>query len=814
MNDFRLKPADQDVAITSDKSFRLKPAQSEFRQEPAVSLVDRIPLEQPNFTPEMKAVAAARKPLEKPSVLEAALQSAAAVPILGGAARVAQLATRGGSLAPYATRAAEFFIPRTGAQLLTRGTQTAAGGAAAQAVGNVLPEDTSRLGRIGAEFAAGMAAEAPFGAARQIVRALRPLVPGGVERAAERVTRRLAPEDVTTLPEVTQKRTEVIRQMQELLRGAPPEAPVDVTDIARILGTQARGIRAGGKALGESLAQTTERRLAAISTPRSKTEIGEEARQLIIARLDKLKAERQALVKLNKDAAFNMAKDAEVAGSRVNNTESFKDAENALKAMMVDPVTGLKIVTGDLSGAIDKVRRELTGVTFDLATGEPKRVGVSFQRLENLRRELGDAAGGEPAEGYAALGQQQAGRLKTLVENVMKEFTGGTFDPETRMVTGGAFEKYLRDYQKASEPINRFSTDFARKILGKQRIETDEFKTDPIALPQAIFSSPTTVKDFVELTGSDKTKVESLARNYMSQQLLGKSPAQIETFIRANQGWLSEFPTLKSDFSQYAKRLAQEQSLQVRVAARTEERAGRLELGRGQQEQADAFKGLVKTGGSQAMEAAGRTLGKTPQGRQVFQQGIRDIIGTEPVGGLERTYRDKIRPAMVSSGLYKPDEQRFIDDAVRQIVGVQEGVMRAVSRASSIQGAESSEREVNRLIREEVTQMKVGGAVAGGMLSTIVGGAALAGFDITTPGTLTTGIAALVGASLVKPKYMLYTENIRKAVSDIVTDPQKLKQVMSKPKQEQERMIAIMIRQALGTQLGTETPERIENAPD
>lgn len=781
---------------------------------PDQPMVERIPAGQPGISEEAKAAAAARKPLEKPSVFESALATTAAVPVLSGAAKAAQLATRGGRLAPYTTRAAELFIPRTGTELLTRGAQAAAGGAAAQAVSNVLPEDTSRLGRMGAEFAAGMAAELPFGAARQVGRALRPLMPGGVERAAERVTRKLEPEAVTALPEVTQKRTSVMRQMQERLRGAPSEEPVDVTDIARILGTEARGIRAGGKALGEKLAQTTERRLAAISTPRSETEIGEEARQLINARLDELKSARQASVKLNKDAAFNMAKDAEVAGSRVNNTESFKDAENALKAMKVDPVTKLPIATGDLSGAIDKVRRELTGVTFDPTTGETKRVGVSFQKLENLRRELGDAAGGVPAEGYAALGQQQAGRLKTLVENVMKEFTGGTFDPETRMVTGGAFEKYLRDYQKASEPINRFSTDFGKKILGKQRIETDEFKADPMALPKAIFSSPTTVKDFIELTGFDRNRVEILARDYMSQQLLGKSPAQIETFIRANQGWLSEFPTLKSNFSQYAKKLAQEQSLQGRVAARAEERAGRFELGRGQQEQADAFKALVKTGGSQAMEAAGRTLGKTPEGKQVFQQGIRDIIGTEPVGGLERTYRDKIRPAMVSSGLYKPDEQQFIDDAVRQIVVVQEGVMRAVSRASQIPGAESSERELTRLISEELGQMKVGGAITGGMLAALAGGAKVAGVEAPGLGGLGGALGSVAAGALASDRYRMYSQNIRKAVSDIVTDPQKLKQVMSKPRQEQERMIAKMIRQAVGTQIGVETPERTENAPD
>jgi len=793
------------------------PDQSEEKKGsfvPDQSLVEKIPTEQPGFSPEAKAAAASRPTPEKPSVFESALQAAGAVPVLGGIAKGAQLLAKGGKLAPYASRAAELFIPKTGAELLLRGGGAAAGGAAAQAVSNVLPEDTSKPVRMGAEFVAGMAGELPFGAARQVGRALRPLMPGGVEKAAERVTRKLEPEAITALPEAAEKRTSVMRQMQERLRGAPSSEPVDVTEISRILGTEARGIRTGGEELGKRLAQTSEQRLANISAPRSETEIGEEARQIVNARLEQLKSARQAAVKTNKDAAFNMAREAEIAGSRINNTESFKDAETALKAMKVDPQTKLPIATGDLSGAIDKVRRELTGIIFDPTTGETKKIGVSFQKLENLRRELGDAAGGVPAEGYAALGQQQAGRLKTLVENVMKEFTGGTFDPQTRMVAGGAFEKYLRDYQKASEPINRFSTDFGKKILGKQRIETGEFKTDPMAIPKAIFSSPSTVKDFIELTGFDKTRVEILARNYISQQLLGKSPAQIETFIRANQGWLSEFPAVKSNFSQYAKKLAQEQGVQAKVSARTEERAGRLELGRGQQEQADAFKSLVKSGGSQAMEAAGRVLGKTPEGKAVFQQGIRDIIGTEPVGGLERTYRDKIQPAMRASGLYTSDEQKFIDDAVKQITAVQEGVMRAVSRASQIPGAESSERELTRLISEEVGRMKVGGAVTGGMLAALGGGAKMGGVELPDLGGIGGALGGVAAGALASERYRMYSQNIRKAVSDIVTNPERLKQVMKRPVQEQERMIAKMIRQAVGTQIGVETPERTENAPD
>jgi hypothetical protein len=56
--------------------------------------------------------------------------------------------------------------------------------------------------------------------------------------------------------------------------------------------------------------------------------------------------------------------------------------------------------------------------------------------------------------------------------------------------------------------------------------------------------------------------------------------------------------------------------------------------------------------------------------------------------------------------------------------------------------------------------------------------------------------------------------NIRSAVSDIVTDPVRLQQVLKTPPEKRQGVIASMIRQTIGTQIGAEAPERIENAPN
>lgn len=119
------------------------------------SLVEEIPGQRPEYVEAAAAIPEERR-IKSPSMLESGLQATAAVPVLGGTAKAFELASRGGRLAPYATRAAEMFIPRTGGELTRQGVLSFLGGAAAQGASNLLPEDASPLTRFGAETAAGL----------------------------------------------------------------------------------------------------------------------------------------------------------------------------------------------------------------------------------------------------------------------------------------------------------------------------------------------------------------------------------------------------------------------------------------------------------------------------------------------------------------------------------------------------------------------------------------------------------------------------------------------------------------------------------
>lgn len=757
--------------------------------------------------------ARAKAPRVEPySPLRAGLSAAASVPIAGAGARLAELGLRSyPRVAPYAARLSEMLLPRTGRELVGRGALAATGGAAAQAVSNVLPEDTSPLARQAVELGTGMAVEGAAGAGRSALRSLRPIIPGGAERAGERVVRQLQPEVIESIPASQESKRQILRSMQERLRGKPIGEEVDVGEVARLLGTDAAATRRRGEALAGQLAAGTERRLAAISQPRTATEVGEEARTLATTRLDALKKARQDATDINKAEAFQAARAQEVAGQRVNQTNAFKQAEADLKAMKVDPETKLPLTTGATGGQIDEVRRELTGVILDPLTGETKRVGVSFQKLEDLRRRLGDRASGLPETGFDAIGQQMAGRLKTMVENVMKEFTGGKLDMETGLVKGGSFEKYLKDYAEASKPINQFATTVGQKLTATLEQPRGVFATDPMALPKSIFSSPRNVDDFIELTGGDKAAVERLARNYVSEQLAGKTPAQINQFLNTNKGWLAKFPVLRDDFSTFAKKAEQEARVQPRLAARTQARAGRFELGRDPAEQARLFRDLiVGTGKSQDIAAAGRVLGQTEQGRQAFRGAVQEVLGTTEPGSLERQFRDRIRPAMKASGLYTDEQLKVAEDAVSDIVKVQLAVQQAMSRASQVSGAESDASRLTRLINEEVSKVKKGGVMATVITGALLKAADTLGLPTPTAGYLVGG--AGVGAALFKDNYLQYNNRIREAVNNIVTDPVKLQQVLDAPPQQRDGVVGALLRQAIGTGIGVQTPEVQEDA--
>jgi len=100
------------------------------------------------------------------TLTQAAIEGAAAVPILGAAARGAQLLARGTRAAPYAAEAARALLPATGTALVGEGLLGAATGAGGELVARQVPEQYGETGKAIGGMVGGIAAAAPLSMAR------------------------------------------------------------------------------------------------------------------------------------------------------------------------------------------------------------------------------------------------------------------------------------------------------------------------------------------------------------------------------------------------------------------------------------------------------------------------------------------------------------------------------------------------------------------------------------------------------------------------------------------------------------------------
>ena len=100
----------------------------------------------------------AGKPIENPTYLDSAIAGAAAVPVLGGVVKGAQLLTRGSRAAPYLARLAESVIPKTGKALVAEGAIGAATGVTAKMGADAMPDGWGPVGEILGGVSGGVAA--------------------------------------------------------------------------------------------------------------------------------------------------------------------------------------------------------------------------------------------------------------------------------------------------------------------------------------------------------------------------------------------------------------------------------------------------------------------------------------------------------------------------------------------------------------------------------------------------------------------------------------------------------------------------------
>ena len=190
--------------------------------------------------------------------------------------------------------------------------------------------------------------------------------------------------------------------------------------------------------------------ISRVGQAKTPTELGTSLRDSFEKEFQRLRSVREENVQKYKTQAFDDAITKEKSGKRYQETQAYRDSVEQINQELKNPETGLaNVPSGEVRDSLTKVKdllqKGIRTTSVDPSTGEQiiKYQPLGFEALEKMRRSLRDRASGLPAEGYDAIGQQQAGRLASYVENIQKEFSP-------------AFGKYLEQYKIDSKPLNDF----------------------------------------------------------------------------------------------------------------------------------------------------------------------------------------------------------------------------------------------------------------------------------------------------------------------------------------------------------------------
>jgi hypothetical protein len=244
-------------------------------------------------------------------------------------------------------------------------------------------------------------------------------------------------------------------------------------------------------------------------------------------------------------------------------------------------------------GALAQMQQELSGA----ATSAP--APVSFQAIDDARRMLGEAFRGQPAEGYAAIGEAAMKKYYPMLSKVQKDFAG---EKQAQL---------LDDYATSRPGLEVFISKAGKKITGIDPKTKEQFLTDPASIPSTFFKTPTQFNNLVNMVGSRDLAIKA-ARDYAANQLSAKQTSkEIETWMTTNRDFLKSVPEVRDAVLQHKNAMATSE----RASGIFDARINKL------REQAKGFTSAAETKAT-AIRAGGST-----QSRELTQQAEQTAAG-------------------------------------------------------------------------------------------------------------------------------------------------------------------------------------------
>lgn len=325
------------------------------------------------------------------------------------------------------------------------------------------------------------------------------------------------------------------RESAQILQKAEQEAAALVKESNDRI-TRLKGIADEARKKAGTFTETSAQTLRGVGEPMTRTQRGEALRSNVENRLKSLKGTRDANAEKNKAAAFSDAASKEAQGQSIQGTKAYTELKNELdRAIKAAPLPEIK-------NQLTKIRQAITGERLDQATGVVVGDKTPFESMEVLRRYMRDRSWGVPAEGYDAIGQQQAGDIADGIEKMMTEFSAVEGKPNL-------FKQFLEQYRRDSEPLKAFKTSLGKTITGKEDFDMARFSEYASEISDQVFQSKGGVDLMIEMMGGNRAAAEQFARAHVADKLLDADAKTVRNFLRDERvrDWLPSFPQLQQD---------------------------------------------------------------------------------------------------------------------------------------------------------------------------------------------------------------------------------------------------------------------------
>lgn len=479
--------------------------------------------------------------------------------------------------------------------------------------------------------------------------------------------------------------------ISEVRGGEKTDAPLEA--VGSIMGAE------GQRLLSASEAQTVQalRQAGNVGNPggypgttQEMADIGGGLRKTITTRNEALLKARGDEYNANQRARDALVSGRESSGNYPSQLPEYESVINEIKSQLSNT---------DAMNRSPAVAANYKFLLSQLTNGEKDVFGqakpVSFQALDDVRRQLGDAFRGKPSEGYAAMDTATAKDFYHKISAVQKKYAGGDTGPQAKL---------LDDYASATPGLEKFSSTFGKKATALDQYRDEQFATDASSLPSTFFKTRASIQALHELTGN-KTQVQAAALEYANKELAGKDGGKVRDWMSKNSEWLSEVPTTRTLIDKYATRLeGSERSMRnaTDFAAKAEKNADML-IGKGLPAQQAVD--LIKSGNAEFWAKVIPVIQKSPQAKDQMVLAVRQVVADQAASkSTGDLFSRNIRPFLERSGIATTAEMESVAKGL-----------------ADIQAKKIPEGEKLGLGKRLILQ-SIGGYTAGGASRSAVGG--------------------------------------------------------------------------------------------